>query len=350
MGIKSITGNIIGDDNAFDDEQYGYGWSYDNFDAWYSAEIGALQLNENNIDLSIVAPDSVNGTAVIEPNLPSSYYTIKNDLDIVNQGRNRVNVSRAFATNTIVIDGNLAAGTPSFERSPSLSNSTLFYTTVLKETLEKEGIKVKGCPKDCDDIADWYNYSRNKTLLIKHYSYPLKDILKGMMKRSQNLYAETFARVLGWQFGGVGSFRNGKKVVEETLQEFGIAPGSYEYMDGSGLSRYDYISPEEIVKILTAMYSGPAKEVWYDALPIAGVDGTLANRMKGTKAEGNVHAKTGTISNVRALSGYVTTADGEQLVFSFLVNGHTRSSEDTEYVTDSVLKLLAEYSSVLAEK
>ncbi len=114
-------------------------------------------------------------------------------------------------------------------------------------------------------------------------------------------------------------------------------------MDGSGLSRYDYISPDEIVKILTAMYEGPYRDIWYDALPVAGVDGTLRNRMKGTRAEDNVHAKTGTISNVRSLSGYVTTADGEPLVFSFIVNSHLANSEATEELTDSVASMLAAY-------
>lgn len=114
-------------------------------------------------------------------------------------------------------------------------------------------------------------------------------------------------------------------------------------MDGSGLSRYDYISPEQIVKILEGMQKSKFAKDWMELLPIAGVDGTLKNRMKGTKAEGNVRAKTGTISNVRSLSGYVTTKNGEELVFSFIVNGHLLSSKDTEDVTDSVLEILAEY-------
>ncbi len=141
-------------------------------------------------------------------------------------------------------------------------------------------------------------------LILRHKSPPLKDILKGMMKRSQNLYAETFARLLGWKEFGLGSFRNGKKVVEQVLEDqFGIAPKTYAYMDGSGLSRYDYVSPDEIVKILEGMTHNEYWEVWYDALPIAGIDGTLKNRLKSTLAENNVRAKTGTISNVRGLSG-----------------------------------------------
>src|SRR5690606_15601251 len=165
-----------------------------------------------------------------------------------------------------------------------------------------------------------------------------------LMKRSQNMYAETMVKLLGWNENGIGTFRNGKRVVERVLKGFGIDPDTYAYMDGSGLSRYNYISPEQLVKILEGMYNSEYKDVWIDLLPIAGVDGTLRNRMKGTKAEGNVRAKTGTISNVRGLSGYVTTADGEELVFSFLVNGHLVSTKDTEDVTDGVLKIISEYS------
>ncbi len=142
---------------------------------------------------------------------------------------------------------------------------------------------------------------------------------------------------------GLGSFDEGKKVVESVLEEFGIEPGTHAYMDGSGLSRYNYISPKQIINILRGMSKTKYWDVWYDLLPIAGVDGTLKWRMKDTKAENNVRAKTGTISNVRGLSGYVKTTEDEDIVFSFLVNGHLKTSRETELITDKVLELLAEY-------
>ena len=163
------------------------------------------------------------------------------------------------------------------------------------------------------------------------------------MKKSQNLYAETMVRVLGLNDSGTGSFEEGKKVVENVLQEFGIKPGTYAYMDGSGLSRYNFISPRQLVKILEGMRESENWDIWYDIQPIAGVDGTLKKRMKGTKAEANVRAKTGTISNVRGLSGYVKTSANEEIVFSFLVNGHLRTSRDTEIITDKVLEIIAQY-------
>lgn len=342
LGIKKITGNIIGDDNAFDDNHIGYGWSFDGLDAWYSAEVGALQLNENYVDLKIIPPLTINDSLQIIPNLMSKYYEIKNHTVIIDTGRTRLSVKRAFGSNSILLNGYIKAGDQPFEETPSLSNPTLFYVTVLKETLEEEGIEITGQAVDCDDIENWNYRPQDFNLIAIHKSPQLSEILSGLMKRSQNMYAETMVKVLGWTEFGLGSFQNGKKVVEKVLKNnFGIEPGTYAFRDGSGLTRYNYVSPNQIVKIMEGMTKHKYWEVWRDALPIAGIDGTLGNRMKGTPAQGNVRAKTGTISNVRGLSGYVTTADGEQLVFSFLVNGHLLSSKKTEDVTDFVLEIVA---------
>lgn len=343
-GIRHITGSVIGDDNSFDDNALGEGWSFDGLDAWYSAEVGPLQLNENYVDIKITAPKTMLEPVKIEPNIPSSYYTIINNLTVTDTGRSHVYVSRAFGTNKIVIKGNVVCGSRPIVESPSITNPTLFYVTVLKEVLQQSGIKVDGSPEDCDDIQGWKHTAGDFLVLDKHYSPKLNEVLKEMMKRSQNMYAEIMPRILSWKYTGLGSFGGGKKIVEEVLKEFGIEPDTYAYVDGSGLTRYDYVSPKQLVTILTKMKKSPYWNVWYDAQPVAGVDGTLKSRMKGTKAEGNVHAKTGTISNVRGLSGYVKTADGEDLVFSFLVNGHLRTSRETEEITDSVLELIASFS------
>ena len=275
-GIKVINGDIIGDDNAFDNDPLGYGWSFDGLDVWYSAEVGALQLNENYVDLEIIPPQSKEDTLKIIPNLQSSYYKIFNETIVVDTGKNDINIQRPYGSNDIYIEGFVVRGSHQFEYSPSIHNPTMFYVTVLKEVFEKHGIIVKGSPVDCDDIPSWNHTPEDFNLILLHKSPPLKDILTGMMKRSQNLYAETFARLLGWKEFGLGSFRNGRKVVEQVLaDQFGISPKTYAYMDGSGLSRYDYVSPDEIVKILEGMTHNEYWDVWYNSLPVAGVDGTL---------------------------------------------------------------------------
>jgi serine-type D-Ala-D-Ala carboxypeptidase/endopeptidase (penicillin-binding protein 4) len=348
-GIKKIDGNIIGDDNEFEDCGLGMGWAYDGLNAWYSAESGALQFNENYVDLTIIPPLNINDTVKIIPNISSNYFSIINRINVVDTGKSSIRISKLFNSNEITIAGNLVVGTESIERSPSIHNPTLFYVNVFKETLLDKGISITGQALDCDDIIIWNLDDLNYKSILIHKSPPLKDILSVLMKKSQNLYAETMVRTMGWKKSEIGSFDEGKNVVEDVLTDFGIEPKTYAYRDGSGLSRYNFISPGQIVKILKGMRKSEYWETWREIQPIAGVDGTLKNRMIGTKAEGNVRAKTGTISNVRGISGYLTTSDGEEIVFSFLINGHLKRSKDTELITDIVLSLIADYPNIIIE-
>ncbi len=342
-GITRVTGDLIGDDNAWDENGFGYGWTVGGLDAWYSAETSALSFNENYVDLTFKPPATVDGKLTVTPNIPSAYFEIVDKTKVVAEGRTRVSVDREYGTNQIVLSGTVVAGDKSFERSPSIWNPTGFYVTVLKETLESRGIEIDGDAIDCDEIDGWNHEPGDFTVLDKHASPPLREILAGLMKRSQNMYAENMVRVMGHAAHGEGSFSNGRRVVKDELSSFGVPSGGWSFMDGSGLSRYNYVSPRILLNILKGMRQHEYWEVWKNAQPIAGVDGTLRRRMKGTAAEGNVRAKTGTISNTRGLSGYVTTAAGEEIVFSFLVNAHQVSSRDTEDVTDGVLALIAAY-------
>jgi D-alanyl-D-alanine carboxypeptidase/D-alanyl-D-alanine-endopeptidase (penicillin-binding protein 4) len=342
-GIRQVTGNIIGDDNAFDDERFGAGWAFDDFEYSYSAEINALQLNEGYVDLKIVPPTSASGSAQIIPNISTSYFTIENQLKVNAGGVNKVSIHRPYPFNTIKVTGEVLPNSRAINDAASISNQTLFFATVMKETLQENGVTVQGKALDCDDIPNWQHTPTDFATLDVQQSPPFAQVLKTMEKESQNLYAETFVRTLGLQLKGLGTFENGRSVVQETLQQWGSAPNVYQYYDGSGLSRQDYISPNVLVNVLSQMRQSPYWSTWYEALPIAGRDGTLQNRMKGTAAENNVRGKTGTISNVRGMSGYVTTADGEEVVFSFLVNGHLLSSRDTDRITDTVLAKVAAF-------
>ena len=141
----------------------------------------------------------------------------------------------------------------------------------------------------------------------------------------------------------MASFDSGRAVVRETLTGWGIPEDAYVFVDGSGLSRYNYVAPATIVQVLVAMARHPDFTAFYEALPVAGVDGTIMNRMRGTAAQGNVHAKTGSIANARTLSGYVTTADGERLVFSLMANHFTVPSRVVDRVQDAILERLANF-------
>jgi len=345
--ITKINGRIIGNDNAFEDNHLGYGWTHGGLDSWWSAPVGALQVNENYVDLKVTPPDTITGQATIEPNIDTDYVTIINNVEVVESGRTWISTNRPYGANVITVSGQVQAGGNSTERSPAIEDPTMFYVTVMNETLEKAGIDVMGEAVDIDDLPDSEIVSIEKVdnVLFEYKSVPLTDILTILMKRSQNLYAETMPRVVAYEKNGYGDFSDGAGIIKDELSQFGLDPDAYLFRDGSGLSRYNFIAPNHLVTILKGMHNHEYAEMWKDFQPIAGVDGTLRNRMKGTPAEGNVRAKTGTISNVRGLSGYVTTADGEELVFSFLVNNHSSSSAATEDVTDGILAAIAGYSS-----
>jgi len=177
-----------------------------------------------------------------------------------------------------------------------------------------------------------------------HESPPLPVIVKALLKESINLYAETLVRTLGLALRSEGAFDRGTEIVEETLRRIGIGPGSYLFIDGSGLSRRNLESAESLVLLLSFMRRNSNFQLFYDAMPVAGVDGTLAGRMKGSRAENNVHAKTGTMTNVSAISGYMRTADGEMLAFAIAVNNFIASRGLAESVQDSALIRLSNFS------
>jgi D-alanyl-D-alanine carboxypeptidase/D-alanyl-D-alanine-endopeptidase (penicillin-binding protein 4) len=161
------------------------------------------------------------------------------------------------------------------------------------------------------------------------------------MKPSQNQIAEMLFRTVALEATGVGGTDSARAVVQRQIGAWGVVPNEAVVRDGSGLSRYDYISPRTVVRILDAMRRSPSFGAYYDALPIAGVDGTIRNRMKGTLAENNVHAKTGSVALARSLSGYVTTADHHMLIFSFLANNWTVPVRSVERVQDAIAARLA---------
>src|SRR4029079_15216496 len=182
-------------------------------------------------------------------------------------------------------------------------------------------------------------------------SPPLRDIAAVMMKVSQNLYAETLLKAVGGAKSGLGSAENGRRAAAEIFAGWGIPEGGYVQADGSALSRYDYVTADAVVTILERLFKDPRhKEAFMATLPVAGRDGTVASRLKGTRAEANAAAKTGSISNVRTLSGYVKTRDGETLAYSILANSFTIPAATVNYIADIAVETLANYSARRARR
>lgn len=339
-GIHTIKGNIIGIDDVFDDEFIGYGWSVMNLSNAYSAQIGGLIFNENKAQLILDADSS--GEYLNLSVLPDlGYLKLLPELEI-NADKTEITIDRRLETNLVRIKGKIQPGFHDTENL-SIHDPTQYFLAGLKWELVRQGIKIYGDPIDADLISGKENLSNQKPLFI-HNSPPFKEVLKILMKESQNLYAESLVKLLGHKFGSEGSFAEGEKVVKETLKRFGLDENSYSYMDGSGLCRYNYISPALIAKLLRNMYYHPYTKIFQQSLPIAGVDGTIGYRMKGTVAQNNIFAKTGTISNARCLSGYAKTKDGETLVFSTMFNNFLCSVNVVMDIQDRICMALTAFS------
>jgi len=344
-GVTRIDGNVVGDDNAWEDSHIGAGWARGSgaISAWYYAEYGPLTLNENLISITVTGPDSMEGEVTIEANLPSQYYSFVNEVEVIEEGNSSVSARREENSNVMTVRGRVAVG-DNATTSCTITNPTLWYATVLKESLEEAGIRVSGEAKDIYDLEGWDDDTPARHVITVYHSPPMVQIATMLMKRSQNMFAETMVYTLGMTTGDVATFANGRAVLQNHLQDMGLEPGSYSFSDASGLSRFNFVSPEQVSVMLTYMRDHELWDVWYDTFPIMGVDGTLRNRSRDTEIAGKVRAKTGTLSSVRALSGYTETGDGEPVVFSFLVNGHRSGAGPVDQIIDSVLTEIVTFS------
>lgn len=339
LGIDEITGNIIGDDNEFDDQGLGEGWEWDYESHWYAAQSSAISFNDNCIDI-VVTADALTEQSRIDINPYTKYAVIVNKVSVVkNDSVTSIDVYRERGTNVVTVFGTIRKS-DSLKTYVTVNNPTQYTMVVLKEVLESKGIVVGGFPLDVDDIPLPIDYNEISKLFT-HYSPNLKDIIKILNKNSQNFYAEQILKTIGLEKENFGSAENGINVCNSVFQEMGINPENMIMVDGSGLSRLNLVTPKQIVSLLNYMYQHKYYLPFYNSLPIAGVDGSLANRMKGTKAENNIRAKTGFIGSVRSLSGYANTGDGEPVVFSIIANNFTVPLKLTENIQDLVCNRLA---------
>ncbi|OGU77426.1 MAG: D-alanyl-D-alanine carboxypeptidase/D-alanyl-D-alanine-endopeptidase [Ignavibacteria bacterium RBG_16_34_14] len=342
FGIDEIEGNIIGDDNLFDDVGLGSGWSWDYETYWFSAPSGAISFNDNCVDL-VVSVDTVTNQAKIKISPDTKYVTLVNDLSVVSKDTTAlIDVYRERGTNIINIFGTVRAGRDSIKTYATVNNPTQYAMVVLKEVLERKGIKVKGYAVDIDDVEGSIDFSKMEQLFV-NYSLPLKDIIKVINKSSQNFFAEQLLKIIGLEEEGYGTVENGVKAVSGVLNEMGINPESLVMVDGSGLSRLDLVSPRHVVNILNFMYKSNYYIPFFNSLPIAGIDGSLGTRMKGTRAENQVRAKTGYLAYVRSLSGYAYTGDNEPIAFSIIANNFTVPVKLAENIQDLVCLRLVNF-------
>jgi serine-type D-Ala-D-Ala carboxypeptidase/endopeptidase (penicillin-binding protein 4) len=354
MGIRRIEGDIIGDDDLFDDLELGYGWSWDDVPFWYSAEISALSLNDANIDFEIAAGEE-GGSARItwEPAMTGYASVLNATFTLPSSSSLEEGYSREWDSNRFRIYSQVPAGSIDRE-SLSVRNPTLFFVHVLRETLIKEGIAVLGKTVDIDDISVKPDYTSESTWQVTtHFSPPLKDIVYVLNKRSQNLYAEQLLKTLAARLPVdddelvPGSAQMGLAREMEVFASAGVDTSRINIVDGSGLSRMNLITAEMTSSILRYMryeVDDSTRAAFFRSLPVGGIDGTLEYRFKKGPARGKVHAKTGTVSHASSLSGYIASALGTPLSFVIMCTHFTGPTSQVRQTQDRIIELLAKYT------
>jgi D-alanyl-D-alanine carboxypeptidase/D-alanyl-D-alanine-endopeptidase (penicillin-binding protein 4) len=343
-GIFSIDGRIVGDDQAFDDEGIGAGWAWDYLQYGYAAPVGALEFNENLAALTIAPGPSAGDTPMVTLSAGSGLELVNHAATGAAGTPNTIDYRRHLDRAVLEVTGSIAAGAMPDKRDVAVVNPTAFFAQSVKDGLAARGIVVSGPAVDFDDVAAEMAYGDPRVLATTQ-SLPLLEIATVLMKVSQNLYADTLLKALGASRNGLGTVERGRIAVQTTLDGWGVPRDAYVLYDGSGLSRYNYVTASTVTTILEHMYRDQRhREAFLATLPIAGKDGTIAARMRGTRAEGNAVAKTGSISNVRSLSGFVKTRDGEMLVFSILANHFVIPSATITWMADLAVEILSNFT------
>jgi serine-type D-Ala-D-Ala carboxypeptidase/endopeptidase (penicillin-binding protein 4) len=343
-GLTRIDGRIVGDDRAFPDEPLGFGWSWDDLGSADAAPVNALQYNENLAEVVARPGDASGSAAKVELRPPESGLVLDAHVTTSDAGvPTHLDLKRLPGSERLSVVGTVPVGSQETVETAAVDDPAGFFARALRAVLIRRGIDVRGEAVGVSRM-DAAPDQTGTTVLLSHRSPPLSEIGTVLMKVSQNLYAETLLKTLGAP-RGAATAEGGRRVVQEVLERWGVPPDAVVLRDGSGLSRYNYLTAETLVRILRQLYRDPRHRLAFSAtLPIGGRDGTIARRMNGTRAEGNVLAKTGSLSNVRALSGYVTTLDGESLAFSIIANNFNLPTPVIDGVTDLAVERLANFT------
>lgn len=342
-GIYEITGDIYGDDSAFDNIGFGKGWHLDYESSWFASPSSALSFNDNIIEIRI-EPSEINFPAKVSIDPDTRFVTIlPKVLTADESAESNIKAARVRGTNLITVSGQIAKGTKTITEHVSISNPSLYFLTVLREVLEKSGIVIRGKIVRLDE-ADKNIDQNNLVPIFNHTSVPLRLIIREMNKNSNNFYAEQILKTIGLEENDLGTVDNGVKTSKILFNDMGINSESMVLADGSGLSRLNLVTPRQIINLLTYMYKHEDFIKYYESLPIAGIDGTMADRMKRTVAQNNVHAKPGYNEFVSSLSGYLKTISGEPLVFSMIVNNYLTPPALANYIHDNVCQRLINFN------
>ena len=363
-GVRSIEGSVVGDDSFFLHEPFGTSWGWDDLQWPYGAPISALSYNENTVQLSIVGDPANPNATVAEWSPNTEYYTLDNTMTLAAKGET-AHPGLDRAPGNLLVRAFGTGPAQGLQDNLAVEDPAAFTAAVFKEALRGRGIPVSGGATTAHRYSnETGQFAAQRSTPIKpapvrasvftveaplegrkviatRTSVPLGQDITVINKVSQNLHAELLLRLLGKIHGREGSFAEGARVVRQFITGIGVDDNDFFLYDGSGMSMDDRVAPRVYTKLLTYVAKQPWGQAWRETLPIAGIDGTLNNRFRNSPLKGKLWAKTGTLNESDALSGYVATASGRTLAFSIMVNGHRPGSTAETQAIDRICEAIA---------
>jgi D-alanyl-D-alanine carboxypeptidase/D-alanyl-D-alanine-endopeptidase (penicillin-binding protein 4) len=341
-GVTRVDGDLVGDNRYFEGPELGEGWAWDAQQWWYGAQIDALSFNDNTVTVRVQPGAGPGSPARVELVPDTEYVTVVNDVVTgTGQGRQSIAVHRQPESNEIRLRGRVPRRGGA-ALVIAVDDPALYALTVLRERLEHAGIELDGDVRPADE-EDAVGVA-GRTPVASHFSPPLSELLGVVNKRSQNLHAEQLLRALGAETRGRGSAGAGIAAIDDFLRgEVQVEPGAVFLVDGSGLSRLNLVTPHAVVQLLAHMARHPYRREFYDSLFVPGED-ERARRLDEPLTRGNLHAKTGTVRYVSALSGYVDARNGERLAFALLLNNRPDGKASSVELENDVVRALARFA------
>ncbi len=354
-GVREVEGNLVADDSYFLYEPYSHNWAQEDVQWGYGAPVTALAFNDNALFIRVKPGAGVGERGQVELAPVPDYYRLNNHVETgPPRSKKQLFVERQEGSVELDVWGEMPLGSAEDEDTVAIVNPPQLIGELFRRALEARGVKVRGWVEvhhlariEAAALQDPFPKPPRRVVLAQHVSLPLREDIKVINKVSQNLHAEMLLRTLGHELRKYGSLTVGLEVLEVFARRVGVDKGETHFADGSGLSREALVSPHAVVKLLKYMAGSPHFDVFYDSMPVAGVDGTLNKRFKDSPAEGRIHAKTGTIAHVNSLSGYMDLPSGQKLAFSIIGNSHPMKPNEGASALDRIA--LAIYDRFAAE-
>ncbi len=348
-GVRAVTRGLVMDERYFIHAPYTRGWGVEDLLYGYGAPVTALAFNDNALKLRIAPGPAAGEPAHVSLEPYSDVYRVNNRVQTVAaRDVKRIYIERLPGSDELNLWGQIPLVSPPSEEWVAVENPSALVARVFRAALEDQGVLVGPGVEilrtsRLEAATGGEPPALRRVVVAEHASLPLPEVLRVINKTSQNLHAEMLLRTMGREVKNFGSLTAGLEVVEEFLKRAGAEPNSYNLVDGSGVSRQNLLTPRTVGAVLLEMARSPRFQPFLDSLAVAGVDGTLMERLRRTPLEGRLFAKTGTLEHSNALGGYLDLPDGERIVISIMGNSHGLPSYRGAEVVDRLALAIREW-------